>query len=94
MPALRVLGQRLTFLAGDDLRAVSKFVLVLRTAQVVVLIPTLALLLIVRTNFNDLMDDLSPTCVKDQRQKKTVVWSFWALSATTILVSIVLESFV
>lgn len=97
MPALRVLGQRLNFIAGDDLRAFSKAVILLRIAQVAVLVPAVVLLAQTKRRFDDLHadgDPMSPSsCVKDRRQKKAIVWSFWVLSATTIASSIVLESF-
>jgi hypothetical protein len=94
MPALTVLGQRLGFVAGDDLRAIAKFNLVLRTAQLVILWTAFVLLIMAEVRLHDDQDMWSSTtCIQDERQKEAVVWSFWALSATTIVSSIVLESF-
>jgi hypothetical protein len=83
MPALRILGGRISWLADDDLRGLSKFSLWLRIGQLLGLsLPSFILLLL-----NDDSD-----CIDDDHVS-LVVWSFWSLSFATLLCSIVLESF-
>jgi hypothetical protein len=112
MPALTVVlvvGQERSclcpYLAGDDLRRVSRLVLVGRLAQVALWIPSSVLLLVQQqhaqnnndsTNNNnwDDNDDIHDKCHWRNRHIMTmVVWSFAIFSAATILFSILLETF-
>jgi hypothetical protein len=117
MPALRVLGghgqqqhqqQRscCPYLAGDDLRRVSRLVIVGRLAQVALWIPSCLVLLLLLLhgptaaapdNWDDHWDDtIGDKCHRRgyrHIQTMVVVWSFAILSATTILFSILLETF-
>jgi hypothetical protein len=104
MPALAVLGQEqqqqqrscCPYLAGDDLRRVSRFVLVGRLAQVALWIPSCSLLWLTaqnRDNHWDIDDTDNDKCRRDRHVKTMVVWLFAVLSAATILFSILLETF-
>jgi hypothetical protein len=106
MPALTVLGQERSclcpYLAGDDLRRVSRLVLVGRLAQVALWIPSSVLLLQQHAQNNDSTnnnnwddnDNIHDKCHWRNRHIKTmVVWSFAICSAATILFSILLETF-
>jgi hypothetical protein len=109
MPALRVLGghgqqQRscCPYLAGDDLRRVSRLVIVGRLAQVALWIPSCLVLLLLllpgptaADSDNHWDDTIGDKCHRlgYRRIQTMVVWSFAILSATTILFSILLETF-
>jgi hypothetical protein len=81
MPALRILGGRIAWLADDDLRGLSKVSMILRLGQLLGLsLPAFILLLL---NDDDCIDD---------SHASLVVWSFWSLSFATLLCSIVLET--
>jgi hypothetical protein len=77
------------WIAGDDLRGIAKYALLLRCIQLIVLIPVLIMLIMIHTN-NERLFTLLPC---DVRHNSIVVWSFWSLSLTTVLCSIVLEIF-
>jgi hypothetical protein len=87
------------YLAGDDLRRVSRFVLVGRLAQVALWIPSCSLLWLTAQNrdnhwvYIDDTDIGNDKCRRDRHIKTMVVWSFAILSAATILFSILLETF-
>jgi hypothetical protein len=102
MPALRILGgrQRIAWLADDDLRCVAKYALLLRCIQIGIAVPSLILLLIVQNNFSYIRQNISSgssgssICLTPatRNEKAIIVWSFWSMSMTTIIASIILES--
>jgi len=89
MPALKVLGQRLFFVADDDLRVLAKFAFAIRTLQLILLVPALTLILLVRDDLRE-CDEILP----NRTRARAVVWSFLAVSALTIVASMVLEGFI
>lgn len=109
MPALTVLGQRLVFLADDDLRVVALGAFKMRFLQLILLVPSFILLLQV-----DLVEDDYDDCNGNNRndsnslngrsidggssskasKEEIIAWSFWALSALSFVLSLVLESFI
>ena len=89
MPALKVLGQRLFFVADDDLRVLSKFAFGIRTVQLILLVPALTLILLARNDLQDCYD-----IIPGRTRARAVVWSFLAVSALTIVSSMVLEGFI
>lgn len=81
MPALTVLGQRLHFVAGDDLRVVAKVSFYVLAVEFVLLWPALAVLVQGHRE--------RERCY--QNDKFAYVWAFWILSAITVGISSGLE---
>jgi len=111
MPALTVFGQRLGFLADDDLRVISQGAFLMRSLQLTLLVPSFLLLLQVdlvkepvdcdNVDGNDVnavnaVNDRSINGGSSSKESKEeiIAWSFWALSATTVVLSLVLEGFI
>ena len=75
MPALKVLGQRLKLIAGDDLRWLARWIICFRIAQCVLLIVAVVALSRVESSSDDV----------------DVLWFFWGFSTVTVLSALMLE---
>lgn len=93
MPALTVFGgYRIGLVAGDDLRKLSLLAALLRLLQVAALIPAAIFLAQAKHDFD--YDNVSKECKSDRRREQRILVAFLAASASTVVLSLLLESFI
>jgi hypothetical protein len=95
----------LSWMADDDLRVIAKYSILLRCMQLLILIPTLAVLIQTHLNIKHLFSTVTTTTTSTSsttqlssvpcsiRKPSIIVWFFWSSSFITVIGSIVLEIF-